>query len=167
LSVKHDLIKKRTCTLGLNGPWGETSSVFVRVTFTFPKDYPYTAVGSNPTVDIEPTPLIPLRSRAHMLRKLRGILEHRRPCLEACLYFLLTGNDGEPERHHPYIDFDTSSDEDESDNPSSMRKGRDTTVSMLHNDKNLAEPRTSQGVFGPDGKDISSMIRQTCLLFCR
>ncbi|KAI0029908.1 hypothetical protein K488DRAFT_55342 [Vararia minispora EC-137] len=147
---KHDLSKKRTCTLGLNGPWGEGSSVFVRVSFTFPKEYPHPS-STSPTVDIEPTPLIPLRSRAHMLRRLRSILENRRPCFEACLRFLLFGDEGQQDRYQPYMDFDTSSDEDEPVHASAVRKGRDTTVTMLHNDKNIAEPRTSQAVFGPDG----------------
>jgi hypothetical protein len=32
---QHDLMKKRNCSLGLHGPWGESSSVFIRITFTF------------------------------------------------------------------------------------------------------------------------------------
>ncbi|KAI0316197.1 hypothetical protein OF83DRAFT_1196593 [Amylostereum chailletii] len=146
---KHDLTKRRTCTLGLNGPWGETSSVFVRVTFTFPKEYPQSYPGNAPAVDIEPTPLIPLRSRAHMLRRLRSMLERRPPCLEACLKFLLLGDEDDEERHPVHMDMDTSSDEE--GGVSAVRKGRDAAVNILHNDKNIAEPRTSQGVFGPDG----------------
>jgi hypothetical protein len=86
-----------------------------------------------------------------MLRRLRSILERRRPCFEACLRFLLFGDEGQHEKHQPYMDFDSSSSEPETMHASVVRKGRDTTVTMLHNDKNIAEPRTSQGVFGPDG----------------
>ncbi|KZV59883.1 hypothetical protein PENSPDRAFT_760279 [Peniophora sp. CONT] len=151
---KHDLTRRRTCTLGLNGPWGASSSVFVRVSFAFPKDYPNSAPGSNPTVDLEPTPLIPLRARAHMLRRLRAMLETRRPVLEACLRFLLFGDDERPAA--AYGEFDSSSD-DESRGArvgGSRTRGRDAAVVMLHNNKNIAEPRTSQGVFGPDGRLI-------------
>ncbi|KAI0056151.1 hypothetical protein BV25DRAFT_1814563 [Artomyces pyxidatus] len=148
---KHDLAKKRTCTLGLNGPWGEFSSVFVRVTFTFPKDYPQaTHPGGTPFIDLERTPLISIRNRAFMLRRLRGIRETRRPCLEACLRFLLFGNEDEHERQPVHIDFDSSSDEE---GTSQIRKGRDAAVAM-HNDKNIAEPVTSQGVFGPNGSQL-------------
>ncbi|KAI0045953.1 hypothetical protein FA95DRAFT_1543206, partial [Auriscalpium vulgare] len=147
---KHDLTKKRTCTLGLHGPWGESSSVFVRVSFAFPKDYPQAShpVGT-PTIDLERTPLISIRNRAYMLRRLRAIRETRRPCLEACLRFLLFGNENEHARQTVHIDFDSSSDEE---GGSMVRKGRDPAVAVLHNDKNLAEPVTSQGVFGPNGQ---------------
>ncbi|KAF9015812.1 hypothetical protein BDZ89DRAFT_1076166 [Hymenopellis radicata] len=41
---KHELtVKKRFCTIGLHGPWGQSSTVFVfrRITFTFLKEYPH------------------------------------------------------------------------------------------------------------------------------
>ena len=82
--------KKRTCTLGLHGPWGETSSVFMRVTFTFPRDYPQEAHPyGTPTVELERNPFISLRDRAYILKQLRKIRERKRPCLELCLRFLL------------------------------------------------------------------------------
>jgi WD repeat-containing protein 59 len=134
----------------LNGPWGESSSVFIRVSFTFPKDYPQAPYpGGIPTIDLERSPLISIRSRAFMLRRLRAIRERRRPCLEACLRFLLFGNEDELESLPVRFDLESSS-EDES-GPIMSRKGRDSTIMVLHNDKNIAEPRTSQGVFGPNG----------------
>ncbi|KAI0258544.1 hypothetical protein BC834DRAFT_835341 [Gloeopeniophorella convolvens] len=146
---KHDLGKKRTCTLGLNGPWGDSSSVFVRVTFTFPKDYPHAShPGGTPTVDLERSPLISIRSRAFMLRRLRVLRENRRPCLEACLRFLLYGNEDDKQRRAAHIDYDSSSDEDRV----SLLRSESATVAPLHSDKNIAEPVTSQGVFGPNGK---------------
>ncbi|KAI0300131.1 hypothetical protein B0F90DRAFT_1725223 [Multifurca ochricompacta] len=147
---KHDLVKRRTCTLGLNGPWGESSSVFVRVSFAFPKDYPHGShpVGT-PTVDLERSPLISIRNRAFMLRRLRMLRETRRPCLEACLRFLLYGNEDEKQRRTAHIDYDSSSDEDTT---SLLRSKRETIVTPLHSDKNIAEPVTSQGVFGPNGQ---------------
>ncbi|PPQ65609.1 hypothetical protein CVT24_011818 [Panaeolus cyanescens] len=142
---KHDLTKKRTCTLGLHGPWGETSSVFLRVTFHFPRDYPLaTHPHGTPTVEVERNPLISAPDRTFILKKLRRIRERRRPCLEACLRFLLFANEGS-------ADQDSDSDSDSDDEPAS-KKARDITVSLLRNHKNLAEPRTSQGSFGPNGE---------------
>ncbi|KAA1477857.1 hypothetical protein DENSPDRAFT_829305 [Dentipellis sp. KUC8613] len=147
---KHDLTKKRTFTLGLHGPWGESSSVFIRITFTFPKDYPQAMhPGGTPIIDLEHTSLISMRNRAFILRRLRAIRENRRPCLEACLRFLIFGNEDEHERMPVRMGFESSSEEDDD---SVVRKGRSTDVVILHNDKNIAEPRTSQGVFGPNGE---------------
>ena len=131
--------KKRSCTLGLHGPWGETSSVFMRVTFTFPRDYPYGIhPQGTPTVDLEKNPLISIRDRAYILKSLRWIRERKRPCLEACLRFLLFGSD------------DRALDDDSSDDEIDQQE-REITMSLLRNNKNLAEPRTSQGAFGPNG----------------
>jgi hypothetical protein len=144
-------VKRRTCTLGLNGPWGESSSVFVRVSFTFPKGYPQDVhPGGTPVVDLERSPLISIRNRAFMLRRLRMLRETRRPCLEACLRFLLYGNEDERQRRTAHIAYDSSSDEEMS---SLMRSKRDI-VTPLHSDKNIAEPVTSQGVFGPNGLSL-------------
>ena len=143
-------MKKRTCTLGLNGPWGESSSVFVRVSFTFPKTYPHgLRPDGTPSVDLERSPLISIRNRAFMLRRLRVLRETRRPCLEACLRFLLYGNEDEKQRRTAHIVYDSSSDEETT---SILRSKRETIVAPLHSDKNIAEPVTSQGVFGPNGK---------------
>ncbi|KAF8168512.1 hypothetical protein B0H34DRAFT_685839 [Crassisporium funariophilum] len=147
---KHDLTKKRTCTLGLHGPWGETSSVFMRVTFTFPREYPQAiAPQGAPTVELERNPLISMSDRAFILKHLRRIRERKRPCLEACLRFLLFADEGRNDRE--LVDSGSSSDDD--DEPTG-KKSRDVTVSLLRNNKNLAEPRTSQGAFGPNGELI-------------
>ncbi|KAF8972462.1 hypothetical protein BDZ97DRAFT_1781105 [Flammula alnicola] len=146
---KHDLTKKRTCTLGLHGPWGETSSVFMRVTFTFPRDYPQGIhPHGTPTVELERNPLISMRNRAYILKHLRRIRQQKRPCLEACLRFLLFAYEGETD--HELMDSESSSDDDQP----SGKKSREITVSLLRNNKNLAEPRTSQGAFGPNGELI-------------
>ncbi|KAJ8495802.1 hypothetical protein ONZ45_g12696 [Pleurotus djamor] len=145
---KHDLTKRRTCTLGLHGPWGESSSVFIRVTFTFPKEYPALPhPEGTPTVEVERSPLISNQSRALILRRLKKIREKRRPCLEACLRFLLFKNEDQNTEPLPLADSESSSDEEHA-----TRKSRDLTVSLLRNNKNLAEPRTSQGTFGPNGE---------------
>jgi len=146
--LQADLTKKRTCTLGLHGPWGESSSVFIRVSFTFPKDYPQAShPDGTPVVELERNPLISNKDRAFILRRLRVIRERRRPCLEACLRFLLFAH--EDEQAQPLVVGSESSSED--DGRAVPRKSRDFTVALLRNNKNLAEPRTSQGTFGPNG----------------
>ncbi|KAI0368548.1 hypothetical protein BV20DRAFT_969152 [Pilatotrama ljubarskyi] len=148
LKLEKADFKKRTCTFGLQGPWGESTSVFLRVTFTFPRDYsqlnnPYGIPG----VDLERSPLISMKQRAYILRRLREIRETQRPCLEKCLRFLLFGDQLEDSARHAAIDSESSS-EDEA----SATKKSDNAFASLRNDKNLAEPRTSQGVFSANGQ---------------
>ncbi|KAF5337912.1 hypothetical protein D9758_013131 [Tetrapyrgos nigripes] len=151
---KHDLTKKRTCTLGLQVPWGANSTIFLRITFTFPRDYPHASYPDGiPTVNLEHTPLISIQDRAFILRRLRTIRETRRPCLEACLRFLLYRN--EDEKADILLDSESSSDEDEP----GTKKEKEITVSLLRNNKNLAEPRTSQGSFGPNGKAPPRLVQ--------
>ncbi|KAJ4472627.1 hypothetical protein J3R30DRAFT_3708599 [Lentinula aciculospora] len=223
---KHDLSltnsnkkQHRTLTLGLQVPWARsesglrhhstglggpgatyaysTQSVFLRVTFTFPREYPYSSSNSaethsglplghplattaTPTVNMEYTPLITMKDRAFMLRRLRRIIatlrERQRPCLEACLRFLVfkdessvdfvEGGIAGPARRpgsktKPSADTredvdDSDSSEEDIEHISEMgnHAGRDdeVTMSMLRNNKNLAEPRTCQGSFGPNGE---------------
>ncbi|KAH9947305.1 hypothetical protein B0H21DRAFT_739747 [Amylocystis lapponica] len=146
---KADLTKKRTCTFGLHGPWGDSTSVFTRISFTFPRDYPQAGYPSGiPRVDLERNPLISIKNRAFILRRLRTIRERQRPCLEKCLRFLLFG-DEEHVGTRRVMDSESSSDDEA---PSASRKYRDIASSLLRSNKNLAEPRTSQGVFGVNGE---------------
>ncbi|KAG6873263.1 hypothetical protein C0995_001037 [Termitomyces sp. Mi166 len=149
---KHDLTKKRTCTLGLQGPWGGTTSVFIRVTFTFPRDYPQaTHPAGTPTVDIERNPLISLKDRAFMLRRL-AVLREQRPCLESCLRFLLF-RDNDRSGVPTLMESESSTSEDEEHVVSvGRRKSKDVPPTTLRTVKNLVEPRTSQGTFGPNGE---------------
>ncbi|KAL5521189.1 hypothetical protein ACEPAG_9112 [Sanghuangporus baumii] len=148
---RHGLTKHRTCTFGLHGPWGESSTVnvFVRVTFTFPKDYPIAkAPKGAPLVEIERSPLISVKRRAYMQRRLREIRESQRPCLEACLRFLLFGDGG---RRGKKVSLDSGTSSDEAEQPE-VEKGKDFSASLIRDNPNLAEPRSSQGVFGPNGQ---------------
>ncbi len=115
------------------------------MTFTFPRDYPQgTHPHGTPTIDVEHNPLIHMRDRAFILKHLRRIRERKRPCLEACLRFLLFAEEGQLEDD---LDSESSSDDDQP----SGKKTREITISLLRNSKNLTEPRTSQGAFGPNG----------------
>jgi WD repeat-containing protein 59 len=87
-----------------------------------------------------------MRDRAYILKHLRRIRERKRPCLEPCLRFLLFAEEGANDRDLIYSE---SSDEDDD---SGRGKDRNVAVSLLlRNHKNLAEPRSSQASFGPNG----------------
>lgn len=121
--------------------------MFMRVTLTFPRDYPQAIYpNGTPTIELERNPLISLRRRDFILKHLRRIRERKRPCLEACLRFLLFADDGQI--NEDIADSETSSDEDQ---PAGKKKTKEITISLLRNSKNLTEPRTSQGSFGPNG----------------
>jgi hypothetical protein len=89
-----------------------------------------------------------MRDRAYILKHLRRIRERKRPCLESCLRFLLFAEEGSNDRDLVYSE---SSDED--DDAGRDKEPRSVAVSiLLRNHKNLAEPRSSQASFGPNGK---------------
>jgi WD repeat-containing protein 59 len=88
-----------------------------------------------------------MKDRAEILKHLRRIGERKRPCLEACLRFLLFGEEGVNEGDL----MDSESSDDDDHDAGDGKKSRDITVSLLRNHKNLAEPRSSQGSFGPNG----------------
>lgn len=124
----------------------------MRVTFTFPPKYPVALhPEGTPSVDLERSPLVSQRDRAYVLKRLRVIRETKRPCLEACLKFLSSGEDGRM--------LDSESSDEEGDNlERKKKKGKGMTVSILRNHKNMAEPRTSQGAFGPNGTFLSCAV---------
>lgn len=140
----------------MHGPWGEGTSVFIRISFTFPRDYPQASYpGGVPQVDLERNPLIPIKTRILILRRLKAIRERQRPCLEACLRFLLFGCEDESAITAP-VNADSES---SSDDYPTTRRPRGSTESLHRGDKNLAEPRTSQGVFGANGCTLFVPIR--------
>lgn len=127
--------------------------VFIRITFTFPRDYPQAShPGGVPQVELERNPLISMKNRLYILRRLHKIREHWRPCLEPCLRFLLFG-DGDDDNGSRARSLDSaSSSEDEL--LEGARRPKEGAHPPSRQDKNLAEPRTSQGVFGPNGRWI-------------
>lgn len=127
-------------------------NVFVRVTFTFPRGYPKVPhPEGTPVVDIERSPLIPVKRRAYMRRELRKIRETERPCLEACLRFLLHGLGG---NERLAIDSGSSS---EDDRHAKSKPSKDFSSSLIRDHTNLAEPRSSQGVFCPNGEAFGTI----------
>jgi WD repeat-containing protein 59 len=83
-----------------------------------------------------------------MKKRLKEIRETQRPCLEACLRFLLFA-DGGRRGKKPTLDSGSSSDEE---GPAPPEKGKDFSSTLIRDHQNLAEPRSSQGVFGPNGE---------------
>ena len=119
----------------------------MRLTFTFPRDYPQAAFPDGiPTVDLERNPLIPVQTRAYIIKHLRRIRQRKRPCLEACLRFLLFAYENQNDNY--LTDSESSSDDEGRPNG---KKAKEATASLLRNHKNLAEPVSSQGAFGPNG----------------
>ncbi|KAJ1310171.1 hypothetical protein OPQ81_006915 [Rhizoctonia solani] len=146
--VKTDISKKRTCTVALNGPWGETQPVFIRITFHFPPEYPKSfSRSAAPTIDLEKNSEIALKDRAYILRNLRKIRLNKRPCMEPCLRFLL----GLQDTHGRM--FGARGVDTDSDSEGEQRQSRSGIVSHLSNHAdNVPMPRRCQGVFGPNGE---------------
>ena len=143
------------CTVSLNGPWGETQSVFIRITFHFPPEYPRSSArAAVPTIELEKSPEVSLKDRAYILRRLRKIRLNTRPCLSACLRFLL----GMPDMHGRMLGLrGADSDSDSSDE--GQRQSRSGVVSHLTSHANgVPMPRRCQGVFGPNGKNILGSV---------
>ncbi|KAG9022597.1 hypothetical protein FS837_006272 [Tulasnella sp. UAMH 9824] len=93
---RFDATRKRIVTFTLLGPWRDDNALaFIRITFSFPKDYwkksptDPNAARSIPSFDLDKIPSISLKTRAFLIKKLRYIRYIHRPCLEPCLRFLL------------------------------------------------------------------------------
>ena len=107
-----------------------------------------------PIVDLERNPLILMRDRAYILKRLRRIRERKRPCLEPCLRFLLFAEEGANDRDLMYSEF--SDGDDDADRGT---KSLEVAASLLLRDyKNLAEPRSCQVSLGPNGMCQTSGI---------
>ncbi|KAI9280612.1 hypothetical protein BC943DRAFT_348082 [Umbelopsis sp. AD052] len=80
----------RTCTITLHGPWSDTGSAFLRITITFPSQYPD---NTPPEFDIQKNSMISIYYRAHMAQDLSTLASaytaQKRYCLEPCLRYLL------------------------------------------------------------------------------
>ena len=135
-------------------------NVFIRVTFNFPKDYPHAKhPRGTPSVEIERSPYISIKRQAYMRKRLKEIRELQRPCLEACLRFLLFA-DGGRKGPGPTLDYGSDSDED---GAHQIDKGASASTIPIH--FNFVEPRSSQGVFGLNGTlrfDLLVLLLRNC-----
>ncbi|KZT54266.1 hypothetical protein CALCODRAFT_473689 [Calocera cornea HHB12733] len=141
-------VTARTCTISLHGPWLESDQVFLRATFTFPSNYPRSnSTSATPHIELEKTSTLPLRTRAYLLRHLRELRVQRRPCLEACVRFLL----GMPDVNGRFNGADPFDDDDESDDED---RGRQSAREAMARKFNINVPTARRGgaTFGPNGE---------------
>jgi WD repeat-containing protein 59 len=75
----------------MNGPWAEGGRpAFLRVQFTFPELYPHSlAEEDSPLVNLETSVAISRSTKTKMLAKLEELRREERPCLSACIAYLL------------------------------------------------------------------------------
>ncbi|KAG8781736.1 hypothetical protein FRC15_008180, partial [Serendipita sp. 397] len=139
----------RKCNLEVHGH----TSLFIRILFTFPDDYP--AKSHPPTVDIDPNRKIIPRKRAWFLRELRKICSQNILCIEPCIRFLLGlpsgGQDvaGAISNQKPFsLEEDDSEEEDvEIEKVPDMESGG---ASLIQQNQPPRE-RTAQAVFSTNG----------------
>lgn len=121
---------------------------FIRLTFTFPRDYPSGVhPKGTPSVDLDKSLYLAGKERSTILRKLRSIRERRRPCFEACLKYLLTGQEDEFSKDAVSDPFDSSSDESEDLDTGIriMNKGGGSSL------RAITEGHRTRVSFGPNG----------------
>ncbi|KZV87540.1 hypothetical protein EXIGLDRAFT_723631 [Exidia glandulosa HHB12029] len=138
---------ERRWILGLTGPWGDSASLFLRVSFLFPKHYPVEGI---PRVEVEKHPLVSLKSRAYIIRQLDNRRKRKKP-VEECLRFLLGLPDERTgllraQLRESLIDADA----DASGGEGSTGTGEEKKV-VVRNTQETPVLKISQAVFGPDG----------------
>ncbi|EJD35434.1 hypothetical protein AURDEDRAFT_117375 [Auricularia subglabra TFB-10046 SS5] len=137
-----DTNEKRQWVLGLTGPWGESASLYLRVFFQFPRDYPH---DGHLVVTCERHPLVSLKMRAYMARHLDNRRRRKRP-IEACLRFLLgLPDEGSLQAQLPPALRESLIDPDPSD-----AEGLSDKV-VVRNTQETPVLKISQAVFGPGG----------------
>jgi WD repeat-containing protein 59 len=146
----------------LHGPWGaDAALVFVRINFDFPRNYP-SDLTATPSFDVDKSPLISSANRTAMVEGVENILaERKRRCLEPCLSFLRFGSRDRGRPPNPGME----SDSDEDLAAENVKKGNVARIMRHH--KNLGEPRTSQGVFAPNGQFPFTSVQSPYLTFHR
>lgn len=126
------------------------SPLFLRATFHFPKNYPHTAA---PTIELERSADIPLKSRAFLLQSIRKLLAARSqrglPSLELALRFLLGDRTS---FDHKAQDDDDDDDDDDADEEVDVPNIGSVAAEILRNNFNVPPPKRGGAVFGPHGE---------------
>lgn len=138
----------RSCTVSLYSP------MFIRATFTFPKNYPHSAA---PAIEIERNADIPLKSRAFLLQSIRKLMALRSqrgtPSFEQALRFLL-GDRTDLESKPRAMDED----EDDEDDDDAEEGFEGITMGSGGPGMNILPPRRGGAVFGPSGARFSPRL---------
>jgi len=155
----------RRWILGLTGPWGDSSSIYIRVIFLFPPSYP-SEEGVHPKVLFEKHPLISLKRRVWMISQLDNRRKRKRP-VASCLRFLLGMPDEnsksaqltDPAKGHGAGQLsarlrDLAVDADASEMEDTEDKG------VVHNTQETPVLKTSQAIFGPNGRSTCYQAAQ-------
>lgn len=133
--------RKRQCAVALRGPWGHGARlVACRVLFRFPAGYPGKSGSSGaPAFKLVETPEIPVETYEAMRKTLHTLCDEVRPCLAACISYLL-GHDERKSR------ADLAAAESDSDS--------DSEVQQAHN---VPSKRTCGMCWGPNGEFLTKL----------
>ncbi|KAG8963801.1 hypothetical protein FRC05_004511 [Tulasnella sp. 425] len=163
---RFDTTRKRTVTFTLLGPWRDDNALaFIRITFSFPKDYwkisptDPNASRSIPSFDLDKIPSISLKTRAFLLKKLRYIRYISRPCLEPCLRFLLGEDDAAGYIFRDTLDLSEGSRSDGEEDMAAMDPNdlHDTAKRV----KSTKKDNPDEEIRGRTGKDVPRPIVNT------
>ncbi|CAG8432743.1 7070_t:CDS:10 [Diversispora eburnea] len=124
-------VPNRNCRISLHGPWSENGLAFIRVNIFYPEKYPE---DRPPIFEIQKTGMISIMNRTHMSQNLKKIaitqISQKRPCLEACVRYLLGGQNSDGQ------DIYGKDDSDEENLLNSKRRtSYDNNLIMLLGDK--------------------------------
>ncbi|KAL1925163.1 uncharacterized protein VTP21DRAFT_46 [Calcarisporiella thermophila] len=135
-------VSNRKCTISLYGPWSDSGIAFLRVHVTFPAQYPERPAS----FDIQKTGMISMVNRAHLEENLSHIAavhaSERRPCLEACIRYLL-GESQQKDELMEESDDDLFMSRKNTPDEEHMPQGRD--------DQNVPFPRMCGATFSAEG----------------
>lgn len=102
-------IKKRTCSIALNGPWAEDGRMtFIRIYFRFPASYPRTS----PQFSLSDSLVISKETMESLKKAIHRICETNRPCLSPCIAYLMGHEETGARLAAPDSDSDSDLDTD-------------------------------------------------------
>ncbi|CAB5366960.1 uncharacterized protein OCT59_019952 [Rhizophagus irregularis] len=141
-------IQGKYCTISLHG----SRHAFIRINVTFPPQYPNKVL---PIFDIQKTGMISIYNRTRMLKCLKDIarscVSQNRPCLEACIRYLL----GEHTQEDGQERYGKDDSDDENYINATRRTSYDKNLNYILGDKedyNVPFPKLCGTKFNASGK---------------
>ncbi len=132
--------RKRKCSVGVNGPWGENGHfVYVQAFFRFPR----TIKDGSPICEIANNVQIAEETRVQIEKELNKICDSENECLLPCVQYLIAADERKARAPAPAEDSGSDSD------PEASHPIHQTT------------PRTSGASFGPNGELVSFFPKTT------